>query len=458
MNTLEENIDQLADKNLQIIIELMKNGRIEEKEPETLKACSEDAFILWKKRKLLRLRGGLLYYLEGKDYKVIIPKGHRTDLIKIVHETFAHIGTNKTLRALKDDYYWPNMDFDVRLYINSCRCCNQRKVQRMGRNVISKGDLESNYPFHKISVDITGPLPLGPHGEQYILGIIDNFSRFVSLVPLKRATAETVAKALYEKWVTIFGVPEVIHSDRGTEFENQLMFNLCSLLGIRKSRSSPYYPKGNSIVERLFGTVKDMLSTTMKSRKRNWVEILPSIEMALRCTIHKSTNFSPYEVIFGRKMKTPFTNVAGKQGKNGTMPIFVQGLKVNLDFVQKKILEAKKEKIEINKTKPYMIGRKVMVKILPEVRGINYPRYEGPYTIVGRKGDWGYVLEDKNGNRVERNIHHLKPIRSKKTSTRVLTSVESASHERNCEPLRQSIQEPRYPTRQRSQPIRYGHC
>ena len=45
----------------------MKNGRIEEKEPETLKSCGEDAFILWKKRKYLRLRGGLLYYLDGKD-------------------------------------------------------------------------------------------------------------------------------------------------------------------------------------------------------------------------------------------------------------------------------------------------------------------------------------------------------------------------------------------------------
>ena len=436
----------------------MKNGRIEEKEPETLKSCGEDAFMLWKKRKFLRLRGGLLYYLEGKDYKVIIPKDHRNDLIKLVHETFAHVGINKTLRALKDDYYWPNMDFDVRLSINSCRCCNQRKVHRMGKNGISKGDLESNYPFHKISVDITGPLPLGPHGEKFILGIIDNFSRFVTLVPLKRATAETVAKALYEKWVTIFGAPEVIHSDRGTEFENRIMFNLCSLLGIRKSRSSPYYPKGNSICERLFGTVKDMLSTTMKSRKQNWVDILPSIEMALRCTVHKSTNFSPYEIVFGRKMKTPFTNATGKQEKNVTAPIFVQDIKFNLDFVHKQILEAKQGKVKINNMKPYTIGMTVMVKILPEVRGIKHSRYTGPYKIVGKKGDWGYVLQDKNGNRVERNVHHLKPIRTEKSSTRVLTSVESAGHERYCQPTRQSIQEPRYPTRQRSQPIRYGHC
>ena len=460
MNTLEENIDQMSDKNLQIIIELMKNGRIEEKEPETLKSCGEDAFVLWRKRKSLRLRGGLLYYLEGDDYKAIIPKNHRTDLIKLVHETFAHIGTNKTLRAVKDDYYWPNMDFDVRLFINSCRYCNQRKVHRIGKNVICKGDLESNYPFHKISVDVTGPLPRGPHGEQYILGVIDNFSRFVSLIPLKRATAETVAKALYEKWIAVFGVPEVIHSDRGTEFENQLMFNLCRLLGIRKSRSSPYYPKGNSIVERLFGTVKDMVSTTMKCRKQNWVDVLPSVEMALRCTIHKSTNFSPYEIVFGRKMKTPFTNGTGRQKAKVTTPIFVQDIKNNLEFVQGKILEAKKERIKTGTKKPYLykIGMKVMVKILPEVRGIKHPRYTGPYEIVERKGDWGYVLEDRSGNRVERNVHHLKPMGTRKSSTSELTSIESTYDGKKCHPPRHSIQEHRYPTRQRSQPIRYGYC
>lgn len=475
INALQENIDQSSDSNLRTVIELMKNGQLEEKEPESLKSCNEDGFILWKKRKDLRLRGGLLYHLEGNDYKVIIPKNKRTNLIKLVHETFAHIGTNKTLLALKEDYYWPNMDFDVRLFVSACRYCNQRKVQKMGKNAIKKGDLDSNYPFHKISVDITGPLPLGPHGEQYILGIIDNFSRFVSLVPLKRATAETVAKVLYEKWVTVFGVPEVIHSDRGTEFENQLISNLCSLLGIRKSRSSPYYPKGNSIVERLFGTVKDMLSTTMKSRKQNWVNILPSVEMALRCTVHKSTNFSPYEILFGKKMKTPFSHrnhQAGKLQTNISKTCFVQELKNNLDFVQQKILEEKNVKMQNNKRKreiSYPIGMTVMVKILPIVRGIKHPRYSGPYKIVGKKGDWNYIVENRNGERLERNIHHLKPIKTntKDSNSKVLTSIETVTrNERDCR-IPQNIitngshdhlsQEPRYPSRRRAQPIRYGY-
>jgi hypothetical protein len=469
---MQEDIDQLSDDNLRIVIELMKAGQVSEKEPESLKFGSEDACNLWKKRNNLRLRGGLLYYLDGKDYKLIIPKIQRTQLIKMVHETFAHIGTNKTLQMIKEDYYWPNMDFDVRLFISSCRYCSERKVKRMGKRNIGTAVLESNYPFQKISLDITGPLPCGPHGEQYILGIIDNFSRFVSLVPLRRATAEAVARVLYENWITLFGVPDVIHSDRGTEFENQLILNLCQFLGIRKSRSSPYYPQGNAIIERLFGTVKDMLSTTMKSRKQNWVDILPSVEFALRCTVHKSTNLSPYETIFGRKMKTPFSDRSYLENVSRCMVSksdYVKKIIENIDFVQRKMLERKKTKMaegKDGKNLSYPIGTTVMIKILPEVRGIKYSRYSGPFKIVAKKGDSTYVLEDENGKKVERNIHHLKPIKVKNTTectSTVSTSIESVSRNgRNGRPSRTSqsgplIQSRRYPARLHTEPLRYGY-
>ena len=122
-------------------------------------------------------------------------------------------------------------------------------------------------------MDITGSLPTGAHGEKFILGIIDNFSKYSALIPLKTATAEQVAKAMYKNWIAIFGVPKVIHTDRGTEFENQLITDLCKLLGVRKSRSSPYYPQGDGIVERLFRTVKDMTYATAKSKGKTGLRL-----------------------------------------------------------------------------------------------------------------------------------------------------------------------------------------
>ena len=153
---LHEDIDQMTDSNLKKVIELMKEGKVAEREPESLKSCNEDAFILFKKRDDLRFRGGLLYFYKNDEYKLIIPKDHRNQLIKLVHETFAHIGINKTLCILKEDYYWPHMEFDVRLFVNSCKYCNERKVYHVKKG--ETANLDANYAFQKISLDVTGPL------------------------------------------------------------------------------------------------------------------------------------------------------------------------------------------------------------------------------------------------------------------------------------------------------------
>ena len=164
-------------------------------------------------------------------------------------------------------------------------------------------------------------------------------------------------------------------------------------------------------------------------------------------------------------MKTPFSNVTHPTGKlqTGMMtrPGFVQDIIKNLDFVQEKILEVKREKIKRNASKKvsFPIGMTVMVKILPEVRGIKHPRYAGPYKIIQKKGDSGYVLENRDGDRLERNIQHLKPVeKNENTKSKTLTSIETARNERNYRLPNQSIHERRYPTRQRSQPARYGYC
>ena len=176
------------------------------------------------------------------------------------------------------------------------------------------GELSGNSTFEKISMDIAGPLPTANNGEKYILGIIDNYSRYVVLIPLRQATASEVAKALLKHWIAIFGTPESIHSDRGLAFENQLMQELCNILKMKKTRSSPYYPQGNRMVERLFRTVKDMVFATVSSTGRKWRDVLPLVERALRCTKHASTNFSSHEIAFGRTMPNTWISISSSKG------------------------------------------------------------------------------------------------------------------------------------------------
>ena len=475
--SFEADIHQTKDKELAKIIKLLKEGKIDEDEPHEIHRSGEEAVSLWNKRERLRLRGGMLYLMDGESqYRLLVPKDDRHRLIKMTHENFAHIGVRKTLSLLEDKYYWMNMNFDVRLVIGACSSCAERKNSPVRKH--EKGSLQACYPFQKISLDVTGPLPNGTHGEKYILGIIDNFSRYVSFIPLRRATAVDVARALYERWISLFGTPEVIHSDRGTEFENRVIHELCAIFGIRKSKSSPYYPSGNGIVERLFRTTKDMLYSTMKATGKNWTDVLPTVEMALRCTEHSALKFSPYEIVFGKPMSIPFlSDKKSKLQHQYSTCEYIKTVQISLQRIHDLIAKSKQKKIQKKfQSTPYNEGTMVMAKILPPVHGLQLPRYEGPYVIMKRKG-WCYTLKHiKTGKMIDRNHYHIKKFngyenkRQAGTSVESLTSKNSGEHKSDTNNQRRSrfqevpVQltrtngspEVRYPRRERRTTARYG--
>ena len=104
-----------------------------------------------------------------------------------------------------------------------------------------------------------GPFLPGRKGERYILSIIDCFSRYLILVPLKDHTATSVSRAIYERVIRYFGCPQKILSDKGTEFTGKIWSELLELFGIQQLLTSPYNPQGNGIVERSHRTVGIML-------------------------------------------------------------------------------------------------------------------------------------------------------------------------------------------------------
>ena len=462
--SFEEQLNQENDDDLAQIIKLMKSKRMTEKEPNELKQCGIEGIHLWRMRSKLRFRGDMLYLIDSDDnYKLLIPSDIRKRIIKLTHENFAHTGIKKTLKLLSEKYYWLNMELDVKMVISMCKSCLKRKTD--GARKYVGESLQSCYPFQKISLDVTGPLPRGKCGESYLLGIIDNFSRFATLVPLRKATGVEIAHALYKEWITKFGVPDAIHSDRGTEFQNEVVRELCEIFGVQRTKSSPYYPQGNSIIERLFRTVKDMIFTTTAATNKDWTTVIPTIEMALRCTEHSSLKFTPYEVVFGRKMATPLNN--GLELKNKTNSCeYIISLQNQLKNIYRKIRESTKQESNNQNeyiSKQFQIGDMVMAKIFPLMRGIDKARYEGPYEIIGQRGKWCYVLRHTKSSKViERNQNHLKKCRIEEDSRENITSIESCTkgirNERSIqEVVNMQVQNSRYPKRNRRRTEKYGY-
>ena len=100
-------------------------------------------------------------------------------------------------------------------------------------------------------------------------------------------------------------MPIVIHSDQGREFENRIMQELCILCGSHKTRTTPYHPESDGLVERFNRTLLMMLAMFACKNREDWDDLLPAVMMAYRSSVHESTGFSPYRLMFGEECTLP---------------------------------------------------------------------------------------------------------------------------------------------------------
>jgi len=310
------------------------------------------------------------------------------------------------------------MDGDIRLQINLCKSCAERKSGNAGLQPLPQHSTVG-FPFEKVAIDITGPLPPAHNGHRYILGIIDYYSKYPVLVSIPNVDAKTVAEAVIRHWVAIFGAPFSIHSDRGTCFQSELFREMCAFLNIHKTKTAPYYPQADGVIERLFRTVKDMIYATVKSHRRDWYSTLPIIELGLRSSICSSTRFSPYQILFGKPMRLPLVwsefeeeNRSTKEGR--TPGRYVLELQEKLAQIRDNVLKARRDRNFSpgcqRHASPLQIGDTVMAKPFPIEKGLLKPRYDGPYRIDGKLGLYTYQLTHCiTGDKIERNHHHIKP-------------------------------------------------
>ena len=124
--------------------------------------------------------------------------------------------------------------------------------------------------FSPLSCDLITSLPVTPRGNKYILVACDYGTRWVEAFPLPNQTAETVSRVLLDQVFYRYGIPEILHSDQGANFESRLLQDICVLLGIKKTRTTPYHPRGNGLVEKMNSTVKKCLASLSHTHPETW--------------------------------------------------------------------------------------------------------------------------------------------------------------------------------------------
>ena len=206
-----------------------------------------------------------------------------------------------TRRLVATRYVWPSFAKEVTAWARACLHCQRAKVHRQVQ-VPPQHIPVPTRRFSHIHVDLVGPLP-SSQGYTYLFTIIDRTSRWPEAVPLKNITTSDCAHALFQGWVSRFGVPAVLTSDRGAQFTSSLWAGLCRLLNIQHAQTTAYHPESNGLVERFHRRLKDALRA--RCAAADWVSHLPWVLLGLRAAQREADNISPAQAVYGGPLVLP---------------------------------------------------------------------------------------------------------------------------------------------------------
>lgn len=361
---------------------------------------------------------------DDMAWKLWIPQSLIPELLKKHHDDplSSHCGINKTLERIRRYYFWPNLVNDVKNYINACEKCKTTKHPNKIMRPPMGNTGESHRFFQKLYVDFLGPYPRSRSGNIGIFVVLDHFSKFSFIHPVKRFTADVVIKFLEEHLFHIFGVPEIIVSDNGTQFKANKFNDLLKKYGISHVYTAVHSPQANAS-ERVNRSVISAIKAYVSQDQKDWDENLSRIACALRSTIHSSVGTSPYFMAFGQHMVTNGSTY--KLLRNLSM---LEDRTVNFnradsfDVIRNKAAGVMRKQFERNERAYNLRSREVSYEVGQEVfrRNFRQSNFEQGYNaklaptfvrarIRQKLGNCYYELEDLQGRSIGN--YHAKDIR-----------------------------------------------
>jgi hypothetical protein len=343
---------------------------------------------------------------------VMLEKDRKLKIIREMHDCpiGGHQGISRTLERIKLYTKWKGIEKDVKEYIKGCKVCQQVKMGKSEAQPLQITDTQDN-PWDKIALDIVGPLNVTTKGNRYILTCQDNLSKYLITMPVQGQTAEEIADKLMKNVILIFGIPSIILTDQGSNFCSDLFKRLCKLLKIEKIQTTAYHPESNGALERAHATLVTYLRSYVRE-KHEWDELLPFANFAYNTTPHSITNYTPYEILFGRKCNLPGTlqkEISPVYNYDDIVSMIKQQIQEASQNAKLKLIKFKSDQNEKDKRKGTCFQQNDLVWLLKEQRNKLDPLWEGPFEI--QKIEYPNAIIQKIGKRKHVKVHmnRLKP-------------------------------------------------
>ena len=233
----------------------------------------------------------------------VVPKPLRAQVFHSLHDLY-HPGVTASRRLVKARYFWSNLDKEVRELVQNCVNCQRVKIGRHTKAPLAEFSNMPTARFQFVHVDIVGPLPVASIDGvvfPYLLTAIDRATRWVEAIPLSKIDARSVADAFVSTWISRFGVPLTVVTDRGRQFESEFFQALGQAVGFARVRTTAYHPQSNGFVERVHRTLK----AALRSKQASWIRSLPIVLLGLRAHPNTDNGLAPFTLVTGATVMVP---------------------------------------------------------------------------------------------------------------------------------------------------------
>ena len=324
-----------------------------------------------------------------------IPSSLQMYIFNLVHN-LSHPSGNATAKLIAERFIWKNMKKDVKSY---CRACHKCQISKVGRHTESG---ITPFPstkdrFANLHVDLVGPLPPS-NGKRYILTIIDRATRWPACYPIASPTAESCGKAITD-WISSHGLPEVITTDRGTQFTSNTWADLSKHLGFKLQFTTAYNPECNGLIERFHRSLKNALTATADDA--SWTSRLPWVLLGLRTAPHSALNAAPSEAVYGKNLRIP-ADIIISSPEAETLHDIRNNAEKLLPPKQTYSEALRKKFVPTNlQSSPFVYER------IDSHKSPLTPSYTGPHPVIQRQSK-AYLIS-KHGAQIWTSIDRLKP-------------------------------------------------